>query len=234
MILKSLLWGCAFASVGFAAQAATFANGGFELGDLSGWSSSGGVVEVVTAADDAIVTPPFGAHYDPVEGDYFAKLTAGEDLGVYTLLSQPFDLLVASSLTGSAAFLAFDYIPYDDDAFVRILSAATNQIVFSSSVSEVGDYGHTSWTHFATGPLAAGAYVLEAGVRDIGDVGGSSQLLVDNFRVAASAVPEPSSWLMMILGMTSVGLALRRGPISRSQRARRLEGDWMPSTRGRI
>ncbi len=74
MILKSLLWGCAFASVGFAAQAATFANGGFELGDLSGWSSSGGVVEVVTAADDAIVTPPFGAHYDPVEGDYFAIL----------------------------------------------------------------------------------------------------------------------------------------------------------------
>lgn len=193
-------------------HAATLANGGFETGDLSDFTYTDGFVEVITEAEDAIATAPFGEIFTATEGSYFARLTGGVDLDVYTLLSQSFELLVASRLSGDAAFLAFDYLPYDDDAFVRVYSASTDQVVFASSVGAVGDFGHTSWTGFTTGSLAAGSYVFEAGVRDRVELGYSSQLLLDNVAITAlptAAVPEPATWGLLILGFGGLGVALR-------------------------
>jgi hypothetical protein len=216
MTLKSLLLAAAvFVTAATATQAATLLNPGFESGDLTGWTATNGFVDVVSEADDAIATPPFGQHYLPVEGGFFARVTAGVDLGAYSILSQGFTLTSAGRLTGDAAFLAFDYLPYDDDAYVRVLKAGSDEVLFASSVGGVGDYGHTDWTHFATGALAAGSYVLEAGVRDNGDFGGSSQLLVDNFALAPTAVPEPASWALIILGLAGTGAALRRRRVDR-------------------
>jgi hypothetical protein len=220
MNLKSILLGCALATVfSLPAHAGTVLNGGFETGDLANWTFTNGFVEVVTDADDAIATPPFGEHFTATEGTYFARLTAGADLSVFTVLNQPFQVLAASQLSGDAAFLAFDYLPYDDDAFVRIYSASTDEVVFSSSVAAVGDYGHTSWTGFTSGPLAAGSYILEAGVRDNVELGFSSQLLLDNVAVTAlptTPVPEPAAWALMILGFASLGALLRtrRRPVA--------------------
>lgn len=226
MTFKSILLAGALALAATGAQAATLVNGGFEAGDTSGWTATPGYVEVVTETDDAIVDPMFGGeHFTPVEGAYFAKLTAGADLGVYTVLSQVIDLATASKISGSAAFLAFDYLPYDDDAFVRIVSATTNDVVFQSSVTVVGDYGHTTWTSFTSTTLVAGTYLIEAGVRDNVDFGGSSQLLLDGFKVAAvgdpGGVPEPATWTMMIAGFMGVGAVLRT--------RRRLEGAARPA-----
>jgi hypothetical protein len=215
MTFKSLLLAgvLAGAAICASASAADLPNAGFETGDLTGWTYDAGFVEVVTEADDAVASPPFGQHYLPVEGGYFARLTAGVDLGVYTTLSRSFSLLTASVLSGDAAFLAFDYLPdYDDDAYVRVRKAGSDQVLFASSIGAVGDYGHTDWTHFTSGTLSSGSYVLEAGVRDNGDFGGSSQLLVDNFAltaVAVGGVPEPAMWSLMILGFTGVGGMLR-------------------------
>lgn len=211
MNLKSVVLGCALAAaLSLPVHAAALVNESFETGDLSDWTFTDGFVEVVTAAD-----PSFGEQFTPTDGTYFARLTGGVDLDVYTLLSQSFEVLVASRLSGDAAFLAFDYLPYDDDAFVRVYSASTNEIVFASSVAAVGDYGHTAWTSFTTGPLAIGNYVLEAGVRDGVELGFSSQLLLDNLKVTAlpttgTPVPEPSAWALMILGFGGLGVALRR------------------------
>lgn len=216
MNLKStVLGGALAAALVLPAQAAAVLNAGFETGDLASWAATPGFVEVVTEADDAVVTPPFGEHFTATEGDYFARLTAGDTSGVYTTLSQAFTLGAASYLSFDAAFLAFDYAPYDDDGYVRIFSMAGSQVVFASSVGAVGDLGHTSWAHFTSGLLGAGDYVLEAGVRNVDDPDPSysSQLLFDNVAVAAApvtGVPEPAGWTLLLAGFGLAGAALRR------------------------
>jgi hypothetical protein len=219
MSIKSVALGLAIAvALSVPAQAAGLLNGGFESGDLTGWTFSDGFVQVVTSADDATQDPIFGEHYLPTGGAYFAQLTAGVDVGVYSLLSQDFTLSGASTVSGDAAFLAFDSAPFNDDAYVRIFNADTNQIVFNSDVLTVGDFGHTDWTHFTSGVLGAGTYTLEAGVRndpgpDGDDNSFSSQLLVDSFyisEIGGSGVPEPASWTMLIGGFGLAGASLRR------------------------
>jgi len=214
MTFRSLGLGLALAAaLTVPAFADGVSNAGFETGDLTDWTFTDGFVDVVTGADDAVVTPPFGQHFDPTEGDYFARLTAGSDdsdFSAYTLLSQAFELTAASRLTGDAAFLAFDSLPYNDDAFVRIFDGTSYHLLFASNVAAVGDFGHTPWTGFAFGRLEAGAYVLEAGVRDGLDFGASSQLLLDNIQITTLGVPEPASWALLIAGFATVGTALRR------------------------
>lgn len=209
MKLTSLALGCALAA-GLAAPAgaAALVNTSFEA-DLAGWTYTDGLVEVVTEAFDATGGDPiFGEVYSATEGDQFAKLTAGE-ADVYTVLHQAFSLTGAMKVAFDAAFLAFDYDPYDDDAYVRIYSLASDEVVFASSVLAVGDLGHTKWARFTSSLLAAGDYVLEAGVRNAGDgdPGYASQLLLDNI---TTAVPEPATWGLMILGFAGAGAMLRR------------------------
>lgn len=192
------------------AAAATFVNAGFESGDLSGWTAAGGAVDVLTAADDFWQTPPLGEHFVATEGVDFARLTPGATPDVYTTLSQAFTLSAQSTLTFDAAFLAFDSLPFDDDAYVRIFDQTSNLVVFQSSVGAVGDFGHTGWQSFEAS-LGAGSYTFEAGVRDAQDPDSefSSRLLLDNVSATAGAVPEPQAWSLMILGFFGMGGLLR-------------------------
>jgi hypothetical protein len=198
------------------AHADVLSNAGFETGDLGGWSFSNGFVQVVTSADDVSQNPIFGEHYLPTGGSFFAQLTAGVDVGVYSLLSQDFTLGSASTVSGDAAFLAFDSAPFNDDGYVRILNADTGalvQVLFASDVNTVGDFGHTDWTSFTSNVLGAGNYRLEAGVRnnpEDSDNAFSSELIVDSFAVSAAAVPEPAAWALMLTGFAGLGAALRR------------------------
>lgn len=208
MKLSSIALGCALAAgLALPASAATLANTGFESG-LDGWTYTDGLVSVVPEAYDVTGGDPvFGEHFLPPEGDQFAQLIAGE-ADVYTVLSQAFTVVGSLRIEFDAAFLAYDYDPYDDDAYVRIYSATTNEVVFASSVLALGDLNHTKWTRFSSGVLSAGDYVLEAGVRNFADPDEtySSRLLIDN----VAAVPEPATWGLMILGFAGVGAALRR------------------------
>jgi len=198
------------AALAFPAAASTLVNAGFETGDLAGWTASGGTVEVITDADDFWQVAPLGQHYVATEGVEFARLTASDSLD-YTTLSQSFTLFAASLVSFDTAFLAFDSLPYDDDGYVRIFNQDTNDIVFQSSVTAVGDFGHTDWQTFSRS-LGAGTYTLEAGVRNGLDVGFDSQLLLDNVAVTAdgAAVPEPATWALMVLGFGGAGALLRR------------------------
>jgi len=47
----------------------------------------------------------------------------------------------------NAAFLAFDYLPFNDNAFVEILDSSNNILAtpWSASVAIVGDFGRTPW-----------------------------------------------------------------------------------------
>ena len=219
MRIKSIVLGLAIAgALAFPASAAGLVNAGFEAGDLTGWTFSEGFVQVVSFADDATQDPIFGEHYLPTGGAYFAQLTAGVDVGVYSTLSQNFTLGGAGSVSGDAAFLAFDSAPFNDDGYVRILNTDTGALVYSlfaSDVNTVGDFGHTDWTHFTSGLLGAGTYTLEAGVRnnlEDGDNSVPSQILVDSFAVTDAGpggIPEPASWMLMILGFGGLGAMLR-------------------------
>lgn len=187
------------------AQAATLVNAGFEAG-LTGWTASNGLVDVVSSTDDALAQS-----YVPQEGQAFARLTAGEPGDAFTELSQTFTVNAAFRISGSAAFLAFDYLPYDDVALIRLIGLSGSRVLFSSSVSTVGDYGASGWRTFESDLLAAGTYTLVAGVSDAFEPGGSSQLLLDAVQVRSlgTVVPEPSAWALMIAGFGGVGAALR-------------------------
>lgn len=184
-------------------QALALDNGSFETLDFSGWTTNGFLSVVGSAGSSQ------GANYTATDGDVFARLDAGVGEGVFTTLSQTFTLLTAGTLSGDAAFLAFDYMPYDDDSYVRIFDINTSQTVFSASVGSVGDYGATGWTRFSAN-LGPGQYTLEAGVRNNTDNSMSSALLVDNVALQTGAVPEPGTWALMILGFGSVGAMVRR------------------------
>lgn len=216
MLTKSHFIGAAVAvAIAAPAHAAVLVNTGFENG-LNGWDVAGGDVAAVTVSDDSAYPGALGRRFEATEGDQFAELTAG-DADQYVTLSQAFSLSTAARISFNAAFLRFDEasdngdgtFSFNDDAYVRIYSASTNEVVFASSVRDVGDDFSTPWALFTSGKLAAGNYVFEAGVRnaDDGDPTLSSKLILDN---VITAVPEPATWAMMIMGFMGVGAALRR------------------------
>jgi len=174
---------------------ASIINGSFETGDLTGWTASpAGLVSVVSSYHTYSPTP-----FTPVHGNFFALLEAGAGTGVYTTLSQTFSANAGDTILGWAFFQANDFMPYDDDAYVRIVQG--NLILFSSSVSAVGDYGFTPWTFFAYTFPSSGTFTIEAGVRNVEDNDLSSVLGLDY--VGLVAAPEPSSLAAFSLAVTA-------------------------------
>lgn len=210
MTLKTLTLATAVAALAAvattAARADVLTNGGFETGDLTGWTAatnSTGSVNVVTTTNDANFNP-----IAPTQGNFFAVLTAG-DQSVYTTLSQTFTISTRSSVTGNTAFLGFDVLPNNDDGFVKLIGAGGTQTLFAANIASVGAFGSTGWQSFGA-ILDPGTYTLQFGVENIGDANLSSQVLADN--VAVSAVPEASTWAMLLVGFAGLGLvATRRG-----------------------
>ncbi len=166
--MKLLSVGAALAVLSFAAPALAqnLQNGGFETGASAPWVAVGDV-QVVSSATDLNQLVIFAAP----EGQFFARLTAGDVPDVYTTLSQSFTIDEASTLSFSANFVAYDGFGYNDDAYVRIFSLASESYVFRSDVDTVGEYAWTDWRAFSLGLTASGAYTFEAGVRNVGEFG---------------------------------------------------------------
>jgi PEP-CTERM motif len=199
--MKRLLFGLALGLLASSGPAsAAIVNISFETGNLSGWTANpatGGSI-VVDGADNA-----------PGAGSFSALLTAGTT-GVYTTLSQIFTLNAGDVLNFSSKFIALDYLPYNDDAKVAIFNFAnsTNTQVFASDVLTVGDFGTSGWVSLSYVAPSTGTYNFNAGVQNALDAGFSSQLRLDGPMVVA--VPEPTTWAMMILGFLGVGFVAYR------------------------
>lgn len=195
MQIKSSLLATAMAvlALGAAAQAEAASNLGFETGDASGWTVSGG----------GGATTGYGA-FGAVEGAYFGYIEAGLGAGVYSTLTQVFDLVAGQTISGQVGFQANDYWPFNDDAYLTINGVQ----LFGSSIGAVGSYGNSGWQGFTYTAPTTGAYTLELGVRNAGDNAASSGAVIDNVGLSA-AVPEPAGWAMMILGFGAIGLLLR-------------------------
>jgi VCBS repeat-containing protein len=142
-------------------------NAGFERGDFLGWALSDAALGEIAAGDAP-------------EGERYASLSTGAGQDEYTTLARLVTLGEGELLTGFADFIAGDELPYDDDAYVsiRMVGGATTYL-FNASVGSVGDYGESGWASWDFVAPEAGTYILEAGVRNFGDNGADSRLLLD-------------------------------------------------------
>jgi hypothetical protein len=197
-----VLWiaGLMLAATAGQVQAGFVNNGGFETG-LSGWTTSG-LVSTTSSYDDSDPT------YFPVEGTQFAVLVGGSQ-NVYATISQTFSASVGEVLSGSAFFQANDWIPFNDDGYVKIIE--NGHVLFQSSVEAVGDFRSTPWTTFTYTFTGTGSYTIEAGVRNVGDNTMSSALGLDNLQISsAHHQPEPASIVMWSLGGLGMMIARRK------------------------
>ena len=199
----------ALAALSATQASADILNPGFES-DLTNWTASPGAnVSVVTSATD--VNGSFGTTYLPTQGLDFAKLTAGA-ANTYTTLSQTFTLAGNARVTGDVAFVGFDFSDADlgnnDNGYVKLIRAGGGTVTaFYSDINTVGSLGETPWTSFSA-IVGPGTYTLQFGVENANDNILSSLILADNISVAA--VPEPSTWALLLLGFAGVGFASYR------------------------
>ena len=160
-------------------------NPGFEAGDLSGWTirgSAGGAATVETS----FTCTQFGSNCNgitvsPVEGTFFALLTAG-DTDVYTTASQTFTAAAGATISGNARFLSEEETnepENNDHAQVVIKNASTNAVV-ATVFSADSSTNSTPWTQWQHTFADAGDYYVEAGVKNVVDEIVPSRLALDN------------------------------------------------------
>ena len=121
----------------------------------------------------------------------FANLTASSSLSSYVSNVTSFDWF----------FGANDVLPYNDYAYFSLNSVSTTL----SNIATVGNYGNSGWNTYTFASPFSGN--LAFGVVNVGDNALSSQLFVEN---VTSAVPEPETYAMMLVGLGLVGFQLRR------------------------
>jgi hypothetical protein len=190
MKIKTLLAGAAIAAAVSLAGAASaqelIQNGGFETGDLTGWSSAG----------SNVVSGPFGCT---------VGVTSCVHAGDFGLSFSSFGS--ESPLTQSVATVAGH--TYTISFWLNSIGAMPNsfsltwdgQVLFSQS-----DIAADGWVeHTFTGTASSDSTVLTFGLRDDPGFSGLDDISV----MDAGGVPEPATWAMMLTGFLGAGAALR-------------------------
>ena len=183
-----------------AAGAATLVNNGFESG-LTGWQAAPDTLVSVVSNFTNVAT---NSDYSPVEGANFAVLRGGVT-GVATGLTQFFSMNAGETIKFAVAFVGDEALPFDDSAFFSVFSFQNNKntVLFNASISSVGDFTATPWTFVSFTADLTGQYSVNASIQNSFQQSEDSFLLID-------AVPEPSTWLMMLFGFAAVGYSMRR------------------------
>jgi PEP-CTERM motif-containing protein len=197
MSLKRAFSGGGVAAFAMAAMLAAAHAGpvnlGFETGNLSGWTLNGTGAAATSYTGD-------GPTWTPAFGNYLGYVTAGCGAYVYCSLSQTFTLAAGQTISGVAGFQANDYLPYNDYADLNINGVT----LFSSDVAAVGNFGNTGWVPWSYTASNSGTYTLTLEVANAIDNELPSTALLD------SAVPEASTWAMLVLGFAALGYAATR------------------------
>lgn len=160
------------------ASAATVTNMNFETGGISPWLGSGSVTSA--------------------PGEVYAGSYSGKLVGDQSLL-QTVSLVAGTTYDFVWRFIAGDYLPFNDTAFVITDGGAT----VLASVATVGDYGDSGWRYFSWVPALNYTGPIVFGIANLNDDALDSTLLLD------AAVPLPGAALLFGSALLGAG-ALRR------------------------
>jgi hypothetical protein len=141
-----------------APAASTLVNGDFETGNTTGWTASD--------PGNTQVVPAHGS-YQPVDGNYFALLSSGNFNTTPVKLSQSFFADPGMTVSGDTFFQTTDGLPFPDSGQVVVKLKENGALVdtlFQKSVSDVGNFGQTPWTHWEHTFVEAGEYTIETSV----------------------------------------------------------------------
>jgi hypothetical protein len=218
MTIKTIAWVCAAIFIsGEAAQAASIVtNVDFETGSLSGWTVNAGA----DPAHPPIVIGynnnngfPNGAYGESVP----TPINGGTSGAYFSADSAPQSISEHLALAANTAYtLSFDlYAPQNgrnnpfDASLFATLNGSTISKVFSAD-SLTADSLTDGWLYYSTSFTSNTAAFYDFALNFLGGGSTAADFVIDDVSVAsiplvASAVPEPSTWAMMILGFAGIG-----------------------------
>lgn len=189
MSFKSLFIGLAMVATGSAVPACAaqyLTNGSFESGDVTGWTATGDQSTVFVVSNPFTYTGggvPQGAQ----DGNNFV---IEGPVGADAFLSQTFADTAGQTLSISGWVTGDGSSPSDV------------QFLFNGAVvGSVNPVPDQIWTQYVFTASATGLDTFAVGFRNDNSFDG-----LDNFSVSSiSAVPEPTTWILLLLGFATLG-----------------------------